>query len=169
MQYFKWVVAVGLLAGAANAGEVAGSTGAAKVHYFDDEKTVWLDPPPFYARGAKMTPPVGDPRTGPHTFMLKAPAGYTVKPHTHAQDEVAVVISGWMIGGEGGVVNLDGGELLGPGDWVHIPANVPHWLWVKSDCELVRISYGPASFTYVNPADDPSGQSPGPAAIPEKK
>ena len=147
---------------AAEAGST--STVRAALHYFDDDAIVWREAPPTMPPGASVTAPMGDPRTGASTMMLKIPKGYTLKPHRHGADEAGVVVSGWLQAGEGESADPATSERLGPGDWVHIPAGTPHWVTAVDDCVLVLFSYGPRTTLWVNPADDPAKSAPAPTA-----
>lgn len=72
--------------------------------------------------------------TGICMHMLRIPPGGRAKVHLHEQHETAIyVISGvaemWF--GE----NLEGHMTTGPGDWIYIPAGVPHLPMNASDTE----------------------------------
>ena len=64
----------------------------------------------------------GNPDTGPSTFMLKAPAGCQVAPHSHTAEEQLIVIRGSVttgMRGMGDVTLTAGGIAVMPGKAVH--------------------------------------------------
>ena len=117
----------------------------------------WGDAPPGLPAGGKMAVLNGDPtQSGPFTARLKAPAGYTIKPHTHPTAERLTVISGSFKIGMGEKLDEKSMQEMRPGSYVVLPANMAHFAKATGKDSIVQIdSEGPFQINYVNPGDDP--------------
>jgi quercetin dioxygenase-like cupin family protein len=116
----------------------------------------WGDAPPGLPPGAKMAVLMGDPgKPGPFTTRMNAPAGYTVRPHTHPTTERLTVISGTFRVGMGDKFDEVAMKDLTAGGYVVLPPGMQHFAKAKSDTIVQIDSEGPFQINYVNPADDP--------------
>lgn len=115
----------------------------------------WRDGPPSLPAGAQIVVLDGDPgKQGPFTMRLKMPAGYKIPPHTHPTVERVTVISGAVRLGIGEKFDETAGREMQPGDFVVVPAGVPHFAWSPLEAVLQIHSEGPFQRKFVNPADD---------------
>ena len=75
--------------------------------------------------------------------MLCFPAGARSRPHTHDTDQIVIFTEG------PGIVAVDGGEdvLVDVGDWVRLPANVPHMHGAPAQTPAAHISLMPNGHT----------------------
>jgi quercetin dioxygenase-like cupin family protein len=115
-------------------------------------------PGPF--PGSKVCVVAGDPKTGTHHAYLKLPKGAVIKPHWHSAEEWITVVTGILLLGQGDTVDEKSARLFGPGAFLQIPANTPHYAWTKEVTVLGQTRLGPADFHWVNPADDPAKATP---------
>jgi quercetin dioxygenase-like cupin family protein len=116
----------------------------------------WKPGPPFMPPGLQMVVLVGDPsKDAPYILRFKFPAGYKVPAHTHPGDENATVISGAFYIGMGPKLDERKGEMLKAGGLLHMPKGMQHYAWTTEETILQVHGIGPASITYVDPADDP--------------
>jgi quercetin dioxygenase-like cupin family protein len=83
---------------------------------------------------------------------LKFPAGTKIAAHTHPSAHYATVLSGSCTFGYGTDTK---GSMMGPGDFVYVPAGTPHWLTATTETIVFGAITGPDGITYVNPSDDP--------------
>jgi mannose-6-phosphate isomerase-like protein (cupin superfamily) len=85
----------------------------------------WYPVDPGNPSGPQMAALWGDPRAGAYGALLRVPAGFESPMHRHAEDERVIVISGasvhWIDGS-----NRDAATIVGPGDFVLMPAGVNH-------------------------------------------
>ena len=109
----------------------------------------WGEPysgPLGFPKGAQRVSLGTDPRTGGETYYARFPAGTRFAPHWHAHGEYAVVL-------RGRVTHVLGKErhLLVVGDYVVVPAKVPHGWEVDpgDDVYLLIRRDGPADFNFV--------------------
>lgn len=65
------------------------------------------------------------------------------KPHTHDVVEVAICVrgSGHVMIGEGGNPSLSTGHSVRPGDYILIPAGLPHWMEPNREGLAMLIAY----------------------------
>ena len=84
--------AVLLCASAARAEDPA-QTQKSEAVSINPKEMKWTDAPPDLPKGAKIAVLHGDPfKTGPFVMRLKAPSGYKIPLHWHAQDENLTVM-----------------------------------------------------------------------------
>ena len=113
------------------------------------ETAKWSEPysgPLGYPKGAQRASLGIDSRSGGETYYARFPANTRFALHWHAHAEYAVVL-------QGKVTHTLGKERhsLGAGDYVVIPANVPHG-WeadASADVYLLIRRDGPADFNFV--------------------
>ncbi len=139
---------------------IAADTAAAQDHVAHGQRAdqlVWGPAPSVFPKGAQMVVLSGDPsKPGPYTARMRMPAGYKIPPHTHPTAESLTVISGEFGYGMGSSFDEAKAQTLGPGGFVHLPANMAHFVFAKSEAIIQANSEGPFTIRYLNPADDPS-------------
>ncbi len=91
----------------------------------------WVGEPPDLRR---VTPALGTDQV--KAYVVRFPAGTRSRPHTHGYDQVLHYISGT------GVVAVDGEEdqLVQAGEFVLLPANLPHMHGAAADGPAVHVS-----------------------------
>jgi quercetin dioxygenase-like cupin family protein len=126
---------------------------------FTPAELTWGEAPPKFVKGAKMSVLFGDPTSsGEYVVRLKVPANYRIMPHWHPTAELVTVIEGSFGVGMGDKLDPNVKQLP-PGSFVGLPANMHHFALAKK-ASVVQVSgMGPFTMTYVNPADDPSGNA----------
>jgi mannose-6-phosphate isomerase-like protein (cupin superfamily) len=116
----------------------------------------WVDGPPTIPPGAKMAVIHGDAsKAGLYALRLKLPADYKVAPHRHPVDEHVTVISGTVYFGIGEKFEPEKAKAFPAGSFIIVPAETPHFVWVKEETVIQGHAMGPTGMTYLNPADDP--------------
>jgi hypothetical protein len=94
----------------------------------------------------------GDPaKPGPYAFRVRAQAGHSLPPHTHADERTVTVLSGTYWSGVG--ESFDEGRLIAypAGSFYVIPAGVPHFSAVLSGEVLFQeAGVGPSSHDLVS-------------------
>ena len=140
------------MAGAALAQE---SKSAGQGHVTNASSLKWVDAPPGLPKGSKIAVLNGDPgKSGPYSMMAKLPAGYTVPPHWHPQDENLVVISGALYIGMGDKLDRKNAEAIKPGGYAHMPPKMHHFAFTKAATVMEVHGMGPFEITYIDPADE---------------
>jgi quercetin dioxygenase-like cupin family protein len=126
-------------------------------HAVQPDAIKWSAPPPMLPPGAQQAVLVGDPAKAGSAYVLrfKAPAGYKIPAHTHPGDENVTVLKGSMHIGMGDKLDMNKGEKLGTGAYMHIAKGMRHYVWFSEPGEIQVHGIGPVDFNYVNPADDP--------------
>ena len=133
------------------------ATDAAEPKIFAAAELKWTQNPPSLPAGAQIVVLDGDPRAdGPFTIRLKMPPGYKIPPHTHPTAERVTVVSGTVQLGIGGKFDESAGRKLNAGDFVVVPAGVPHFAWSTSEAVLQIHGEGPFQRKFVDPAHDPA-------------
>jgi anti-sigma factor ChrR (cupin superfamily) len=119
----------------------------------------WGPAPPVLPKGAEITVLSGDPsKDAPYVIRLKMPSGYLIPAHNHPTTENVTVISGNFHIGMGDKFDEKKGIELTAGGYAEAPAKMNHYAWTSSATIVQVHGQGPATITYVNPADDPSKQ-----------
>lgn len=134
------------------------------------QDVAWAEAPGMPA-GARSATQYGDPAKERYAVLLKFPAGTSVAPHTHKFDEVATVVSGVVVMGQGETVDPAKGVEVGAGGVIVVPAGTPHWAGVKADLVMARYGDGPREMTPVKAGGPPLPKTAGlkiiqPAEIP---
>ena len=120
------------------------------------ERIEWKPAPAALPPGAEAAVIEGDPtRPGLFTMRLRFPDGYRIKPHYHAADEHATVISGTLVMGLGDTWDESKGTPLPAGAFSVMAAGTRHFAWVRGETVIQVHAMGPWKVTYVDPADDP--------------
>ena len=100
----------------------------------------------------------GDPKkAGLYTMIIKAGPNITIKPHSHPDNRVAIVVEGTFYFAYGD--QFDEGKLkaMPAGSFYTEPPNADHFAMTKGDGVTIYITgTGPTGTAYVNPADDPT-------------
>jgi hypothetical protein len=97
----------------------------------------WGLAPPAGAQAAVL---LGNPaQEGPFVLRLKFPAGFTVPPHRHSNDEFVTVISGGFAVGAGEKLDRTSVKPLPPASLVHLPAAMAHYAWADGEV-IVQIN-----------------------------
>ncbi|HET8731081.1 MAG TPA: cupin domain-containing protein [Moraxellaceae bacterium] len=116
----------------------------------------WGDAPPALPKGAKVAVLDGDPfKPGPYVIRIKMPAGYKVPAHWHSRAENVTVMSGLLFLGMGDKLDQTNAEVLKPGGFHAIGAQVHHYAFTKTGAVIQIHGEGPFDITYINPADNP--------------
>ena len=105
---------------------------------------------PGFVPGMEMAVVNGDPgKEGTYTIRLRFPAGYAFPAHWHPQDENLTVLSGSFQLGMGDKTNASALKTYGPGDFLYMPATVPHYGRVEGVTIIQLHGTGPFSVTVV--------------------
>ena len=94
-------------------------------------------------------------RTKPGFFIERSifPAGYKGMPHVHNADLYVTVISGAAYIVMGNTFDTTAGiKPYGPGSFVIIPADQPHYEWFSQECTLQIEGTGPNETYYLSQA-----------------
>lgn len=120
------------------------------------DKVQWGPAPPFLPAGAEIAVLEGNPsEKGPITLRLKFPANYDIPAHWHSMTERVTVLSGAFNVGMGDKLDRKTSQVLQPGGFVSLPANMRHFAWTTTPT-IVQISLeGPFDIFYVNAIEDP--------------
>ena len=89
------------------------------------------------------------------TLRLRFPAKYNIPAHWHSMTERVTVLSGALHVGMGDKLDRHASQLLAPGGFVSLPANMHHFAWTDNPTVVQINLEGPFDIFYVNPADDP--------------
>jgi hypothetical protein len=146
----KAVMAVILtgLTSAAIAGESEG--------FVNPKDIKWGLAPPSIPKGAKIAVLQGDPsKSGPFVMRLMVPAGYTIPPHWHTQDESLTVISGSFYFGKGDKAETSNAPTITAGAFHYLSGKHHHYLVAKTPSVIQINGNGPFDVTYINVNEDP--------------
>jgi quercetin dioxygenase-like cupin family protein/ketosteroid isomerase-like protein len=116
----------------------------------------WVEVPAFLDPDAKMAVLLDPGKPEPFTVRLQMPNGYKIAPHTHPTDEHVTVLSGTLVAGLGKTWDDQVMRTFGPGSYVVMAANTPHFETASGTTVVQVHGIGPFVANYVNPADDPS-------------
>lgn len=120
------------------------------------DKIEWKDGPKSLPQGAQMAVLEGNPaEKGTFVMRLKAPAGFTIKPHTHPRQERVTVISGKFQLGHGRTFDESKLQDLEAGSFFSMPPGMEHFARAAEDSVVQLNGEGPWEINYINPADDP--------------
>ncbi len=122
------------------------------------DREAWAPAPGVFPAGCAFCLLHGDlgPPGTPFVVRLRASSGYCFAPHSHPHDEHATVISGRILVGFGPELDREAARPMGPGDYVFLPREQFHSVWMVEDDTVVQVNaVGPFAITYANPADDP--------------
>ena len=98
----------------------------------------------------------GQFKPGPYVAMVKFPANFTVKPHSHPEARQYTVISGTWYVGWGSTFDESKLKALPPGSFYTEPANVPHFVLTKEPVIIQVTGTGPSATNYTAPPPAPS-------------
>jgi quercetin dioxygenase-like cupin family protein len=91
----------------------------------------------------------GDP-TQPGLYVVRAKygPGAKVMPHTHPDTRYDTVLSGELYFGFGETFDANNAKLYPAGAQITVPANMPHFAWVKNgEAVLQEVGIGPSATT----------------------
>ncbi len=120
----------------------------------------WGEAPPGLERGAQIAVLSGDPgQPAPFVLRLKLPPGYKIATHWHPTDEHVTVLEGdlTLAMGDGAQAHS---ATFGPGDYVLLPARMPHAASTQAGAVAQLHCPGPFAINYVDPKDDPRNRMP---------
>ena len=117
----------------------------------------WGPAPPGLPKGAKIAVLSGDPsKPGDFTIRARMPAGYTIRPHWHSNDEHLTVLEGTFSMGLGGMLDKKKTRSLTVGGYAVMPKGVRHFAIAGRKGALIQVqAMGPFDINYVNSTDDP--------------
>ncbi|HEY0969494.1 MAG TPA: cupin domain-containing protein [Gemmatimonadales bacterium] len=99
---------------------------------------------PGFAPGLEIGVVSGNPgQAGPYTIRLRFPSGYAFPPHWHPTTENLTVLSGRFLLGMGERSDDDALEEYTPGDYLMIPAKMPHFGRVEGETVIQLHGTGP--------------------------
>lgn len=126
-----------------------------------EDQLEWTEGPDSLPAGAKMAVLSGDPsEPGVFTLRFETPAGYIVPPHTHPRMEHVTVLSGTGYLGSGTNVDRAAATELPEGSFFALPPGMVHHFIAGDEGVVIQIhGEGPWGIDYVDPADDPRGDS----------
>ena len=104
---------------------------------------------PGFVPGMEMAVVMGDPsKAEPYTMRLRFPTDYVFPAHWHPQTENLTVISGTFLLGMGAKTDKTALKTYGPGDYLLLPGNMPHFGGVKGGDTVVQLhGVGPFGIT----------------------
>ena len=106
----------------------------------------WKDSP---SPGVQTAVISGDPtQAGLYVVRAKYAAGGKVTPHTHPDTRYDTVLSGELYFGFGETFDANNAKLYPAGAQITVPANMPHFAWVKNgEAVLQEVGVGPSATT----------------------
>ena len=105
---------------------------------------------PGFTPGMRVSVLHGDPAgTGVYTLRLSFPAGYRFPPHFHPNAENLTVLSGSFELAMGNKTDNSKLATYGPGDYLYLPGNQPHFGGAKVPTVVQLHGQGPFSITVV--------------------
>jgi len=120
------------------------------------DKVQWGPAPPALPPGAEISVLEGNPsEKGAVTLRLRFPAKYNIPAHWHSMTERVTVLSGALHVGMGDRLDRRTSQMLAPGGFVSLPANMHHFAWTDNQTVVQINLEGPFDIFYVNRADDP--------------
>jgi quercetin dioxygenase-like cupin family protein len=91
-------------------------------------------------------------KPGPYVAMVKFPANFTVRPHSHPEARQYTIISGTWYIGWGSTLDESKLKALPPGSFYTEPANVPHFVVTKGEPVIIQVSgTGPSASNFIAP------------------
>jgi len=114
-------------------------------------------PAPGLNNGLQTSVVWGDPEKGPYQAFIKFPAGVLTAPHYHKFDEVATVVSGIVMFGQGDTLDESKGVEVAAGGYVVVPGGTAHWSKGIKDAVVVRFAPGPRELTMLKAGEKAPG------------
>jgi quercetin dioxygenase-like cupin family protein len=112
---------------------------------------------PGFAPGMEIGVVAGDPtQAGPYTLRLRFPSGYAFPPHFHPVDENLTVLSGRFFLAMGEKSQRRALKEYAPGDYLLLPATMPHYGRVVGRTVVQLHGTGPFEIKLV---EQPAGAS----------
>lgn len=155
-RHTRALVLAGVLSGVAVPAALAQGTPAAadSMRAIAANTITWTDAEvPGFDPGMKMAVIHGNPQeAGTYTLRLSFPAGYRFPAHWHPMAENVTVLSGTLQLGMGGRVDDTKLKSYGAGDYLHIPATMPHFGGAPSAAVIQLHGQGPFAINLVTSA-----------------
>ncbi len=130
---------------------------AATMIMADDLEFVALEVPGFDS-GMQVAGLYGDfTMEGPYALRLSFPDGYRFPPHWHPMDENLTVISGTLLLAMGDTADDSQLVSYGPGDYLNLPAEHPHFGGATGYTVIQLHGVGPFEIMLVEKAAASSG------------
>lgn len=146
----KYLLVALLLAVATSAGALAQTTAMSPTMITPDDVKWTAGTGPF--AGAQIAVVYGNPeKPGPYIMRLKAPDGFKVAPHTHADTENVTVLQGALLLGVGDSADPSKAKELPAGSFFSVPKGLHHYAMTKGDTIIEISAMGPRSMTMVKP------------------
>ena len=122
-----FALALALPLGAAGAQDTTATADSMKATRATALKWGPIDVPGFKP-GLQIAVIAGDPsKAGPYTLRLRFPSGYAFPAHWHPMTENLTVISGQFFLGMGEKSSRAAMKAYAPGDYILMPARMPHF------------------------------------------
>jgi redox-sensitive bicupin YhaK (pirin superfamily) len=116
----------------------------------------WGVAPPGLPAGAKAAVLQGNPgAAGPYVIRLQFPAKYRIPFHSYAKAQDMTVVSGTLFAANTQTFDKKKAFSIRPGDFYHLPAATPQFLFTKDETVIDIHGEGPYEIRYVTAADDP--------------
>ena len=110
---------------------------------------------PGFPTGIKLAAISGDPAgQGDYTIRLGFPDGYRFPPHWHPNTENVTILSGSMQLAMGDQVDDSKLVTYEPGDFLFLPATMPHFGGVKGETVVQLHGQGPFVINLAKPGTD---------------
>ena len=105
----------------------------------------WKDSP---IPGVQTAAISGDPtQSGLYVIRAKLSPGTKVMPHTHPDTRYDTVLAGEVYFGFGETFDASNTKLYPAGAQITVPANMPHFAWVKNgEAVLQEVGIGPSAY-----------------------
>lgn len=125
---------------------------------FTPDQVKYGPAPPFLPVGALLAGLEGDPMawSGDFTIRLKMPDGYKVASHTHPSRENVTVLSGTLKVGMGDQFDASKTISFGSASFAYLDPSMHHYAMASGAAVIQIHGASPVKFNYLNPADDPS-------------
>ncbi len=103
--------------------------------------------------GLESAPVIGNMfKPGAYVAMVKFPANFTVRPHSHPEARQYTIISGTWYIGWGSTLDESKLKALPPGSFYMEPASVPHFVVTKGEPVIIQVSgTGPSASDFIAP------------------
>ena len=102
--------------------------------------------------GLESAPVIGNMfKPGPYVAMVKFPANFTVRPHSHPEARQYTIISGTWYIGWGSTLDESKLKALPPGSFYTEPANVPHFVVTREPVIIQVSGTGPSASNFIAP------------------
>lgn len=116
----------------------------------------WGAAPAGLPQGAKVALLQGNPSaSGRYVIRMQLPANYKIPFHSYPQAMDVTVVSGTLYAASTQTFEKKKAFVIKPGDFYHLPALTPQFLFTKGETVLEIHGEGPYDIKYANVAEDP--------------